>query len=395
MAELITYQDVIDHLIMYSRGSNADAEQRDVRRAALNAYRAVLQEKDWLLHLKHDRITLDAPYSTGTLTYDHTGGASERLVTFSTALSSAAQGWAKFGTLKIANVLHRVATYESTTTVTLDDKINPGADVDAGTSFTLFRNSYPLPSDCRRVNTMNDEARFWQLRYMEPEEWLAIERIWNSSGTPWAWTVMRDPHNYAQFTVRFAGYPNAVESMDYMYQGHGRDLKYNGYDTVATVGTVSVSSGSDAVTGSSTTFTADMVGSIMRFSTDTTTAPTGLGDLNPYGDQRTIAAVGSTTSITLSAAISNTAGYTATKYTISDPVDVDQGLINMVLRRAEMELNITRGDKRLSQSQSLYHNALIRARELDSRILEARSKGGGPTSPWTNWAQRSGYTSPT
>ena len=78
MAEpnVLTFQDVLDHLADFFGGGAQDVEQRLLRRAVVNAYQRLIGERSWQYLYGQARINLVANYNTGTLTYTHTGGAS-------------------------------------------------------------------------------------------------------------------------------------------------------------------------------------------------------------------------------------------------------------------------------------------------------------------------------
>ena len=79
--ELFTYQDALEHLEAHTLGGAMDAERRDFRSAVLGAYTDLASRYDWLYYHTEHEIRMEAQYSTGTISYDHTGGAHERMVT--------------------------------------------------------------------------------------------------------------------------------------------------------------------------------------------------------------------------------------------------------------------------------------------------------------------------
>lgn len=360
---LSTAQDAIDNLSIISGGGATNPEQRDLRLAVVSAYRSLSTLCDWNFYKRAYRLHLSAPYSTGTCSYDHTGGAHERLVTFSTALSSTVQSWVANGKLLIGNVLHEVAALKSSTTVTLAEALNPGQDVSA-TSFTLLRTSYDMPGDfCGAFDPINEQTQGYC--YVTPQEFIAHERVNPTTTGPLYWTIMPSENSYGTWALRVHGYPTEFGTLDFCYQGRGRPIRYTGYETNNRVGTVTISAGSTTVTGSSTAFSSGMIGSILRVSSDTATAPTGLGDLNPWAEQKVITAVASTTSLTVDSAFSS--AYTATMYTISDPLDVDESLYDLLLATADVELARIRRHERLGECIALQKKRLRQAMENNAK----------------------------
>ena len=364
---LNVFQDAVDHLADFLGGSAMDAEQRIVRKAIQNAYNRFTNERSWQYLYTHGRINLVDSYSTGTMTFDLTGGAHERLVTFSTALSTAVQSWAKFGRILLqdatsgAELVYDIDDYKTTTTVTLKEGLCPTGDVSA-TEFTLYRNVYPLPADFRRLSEPVPEWQFnaW---YIPPQEWMFLERHEHAEGSPMAWTIMPDPDKNGGYAIFVYPYPDENETLDFIYQRYARTMKYTGYESAARTGTITVSASSTAVTGSGTSWTSDMAGSYMRF-INGTTVPDGLGGLNPFSEQRKIRSVTTTTALVLDTAVDN--AYTAKAFCISDPVDVPDPFWEPFCRCCEWQLAMTGRIKDVDAKFGYYQAALRRAFELDA-----------------------------
>jgi hypothetical protein len=89
-------------------------------------------------------IATVAPYSTGTVAYDHTGGANERQLTLS---SGTWPSWAASGVVIIDDTWYEVDTRVSNSIVTLDATNNPGADISAGETYRLVQVEYDLPTN--------------------------------------------------------------------------------------------------------------------------------------------------------------------------------------------------------------------------------------------------------
>ena len=378
-AFLSTYGDLCDVLCTTTGGGATSPEQKDVRLAAFRAYQHFASLSDWAYYKRAYRIHMAAPYSTGTLTYTHTGGSSERLVTFSTALSSTVQGWVASGKLVINDVVHEVESYKTTTTVTLSESLNPGANVAAGTSFTLYRTSYDMPGDFRGAWDPTDEDALTSL-YVPPERWHLLERIEPNTTTPWHWTILPSENSYGCWSLRVHGYPSAAESLDFMYQGRPRPIRYTGYETNSRAGTVTISADSTTVTGTSTAFSSGMIGSLIRVSSDTSNFPTGMGDLNTWAEQKVITAVASTTSLTVDSAFDS--AYTATKYTISDPLDVDEDLYELLVASAELEFAKIRRHDRIGICIGVYKSARTTALENNSKRRASQQANAPIFMPW-------------
>jgi hypothetical protein len=96
----------------------------------------------WSVYEAEYFLRVEAAYSTGTIAYDHTGGVVERLVTLTDGT------WpdeVQHYRIVIDGDHYPIERRVSDTTLTLQPSENPGADVAAGTSYQVYRQSYPLP----------------------------------------------------------------------------------------------------------------------------------------------------------------------------------------------------------------------------------------------------------
>lgn len=89
-------------------------------------------------------LTTQAPYSTGTIAYDHTGSANEREITLT---SGTWPSWAADGSITIKATTYAVETRTSNSIILLADGDNPGADIASGTSYELGRQDMDLADD--------------------------------------------------------------------------------------------------------------------------------------------------------------------------------------------------------------------------------------------------------
>lgn len=368
--QLFTYKDLIDHLVDYI-GSNASKEAvRDARRAAQDGCRELASAHSWSYYMQRGRIVTSDDYTTGTLAYDHTGGAYERMVTLTTGTWPS---WAALGQLVIDNVVYQVAERKSDSIITLTYAHNPGEDVAAGETYTLYRDSYPMPSDFQAAGDFLNAANSLWLHYVEPNEWMKRQRVYHGVASPCMYTFTSDENYMGSMAVRFFPPPDDDYPMDFLYKRRPRQLYYDEYST----GTATNTAASTTVTGTGTSWTDRMIGSVLRLSASTTVAPTGLAGGNPYDVERVITAVASTTSLTVDASITD--AHSAVKYAISDPVDVEDGsMLTALLRCCEKQSVIIRHMKNANVAGPAYRDALIQARESDSRYMGRRVAGGMP-----------------
>jgi hypothetical protein len=302
----LTYYDAVEALIVSSFGGPQDAEQRDIRTAIHRAYDELTTIRDWSYYHVHGRVILQAPYGTGTVT---SSGATVTLTggTWPT--------WAASGAyLKVGEEICRVASRTSGSVVVLDSDLAFKADV-TGASYTLYRSVYPLPDDFRNLDEPSDEYNWWSGLYVTPDQAMKIERVSNSSGEPYHWTLIKDPDS-SGWAIKVVGYPTGTQTLDFTYRRTARPIRYSGHEAALRQGTLARST--TTVTGTGTAFSSAMVGSVLRIG-DTTNIPGPIESLTPRVSEAKITAVASATSITTDA--SGTVAST-TKYLITDPLDL-------------------------------------------------------------------------
>jgi hypothetical protein len=366
---LTTYKDVVRHLIDFM-GANVDEQAvRDCRRAVQSAYREFANAARWSYYYQNGQITTSASQTDGTIAYDHTGGAAERLVTLT---DETWPSWAAYGHIVIDNVPYRIATRESSTTLTLSPRSNPGADVAAGTSYTLYRNTYPMPLDFisadRFASTSGQSPTYCHPSTITQQVRLAI-----SPATPWNYSFIGDDNYVGSMAVVFWPPPDAAITYDFMYQRRPRALVYENEST----GTVTVTADSAVVTGSGTAFKSAHEGSVLRISPNSTDEANGLVYATPFSAERLVTTYTSATQLTADSTFSES--LSGVKYSISDPIDIEDGLmLEAFLRCCEKQVDVQRNRKPADRdyAERAYREALIRARETDSRSFATRQAGG-------------------
>ncbi len=117
-----------------------------------------------------------------------------------------------------------------------------------------------------------------------------------------------------------------------------------------------------------------MVGSVIRFSA-TTAPPTSLVmGTNVAAFESVVSAWVSPTSLVITDLANAT--YTATGYSVSDPIDIEQGaMLNAYLRCVEKYIGMSRTLKDKPSAAKQYDVALAEAKSADSRSFANRSAG--------------------
>ncbi|SIO37942.1 hypothetical protein SAMN05444166_4229 [Singulisphaera sp. GP187] len=369
-----TFQDIIDHGIDYLGGNPSDQVKRDCIRAALEQYRDLVNVHNWTYLYTQGRIVTSAAFTgdtdEATITYTHSGGTYDRMVTLSGAIWP---DWASNGFLRIGEAAYRVEERKSATVVTLTDTLNPGDDLPAGTRFMIYRDTYLLPDDYVAQDQALYERNFASMCYRHPREWLFDTRYVISQGEPSFFTITGDRAYPGRLVMRVFPWPSEAKSIDFIYKRRPRPLLTMREAT----GKITVTQGRNVVTGIGTVFSPKHVGSVIRISA-TAKPPLSLIMAGPADPQSAfesiVASYVSPTSVALQDPLD--ASYTAVGYVISDSIDVEPGaMLNAYHRGVEMHLGMNRTLKDKPSAAKQYLVALNEAKAADSRSFMGRSVG--------------------
>lgn len=361
---VLSFFDSLDHCRDFLKSDSSEATMRQCKRAVLEAYRTLTQERDWKYFLTQYTVQLAASYSTGTVAYT----SSSRTLTLTTGTWPT---WAAYGTVRISGVSYQVQTRTSSSALVLDANNCPVDDIASGTSYVIYRNVYTLPSNFRTlVGGVYDEQTASSLRYISPADWNRLDRATASSGNPLYYTVMSDPNLVGSKCIAFWPYPSAARTVQFIIARTPNPLLYTGYETAAIAGTVASTATDTAITGTGTSFAADMVGAFIRFSSGST-VPGGESDLNPYLEQKIIASRSSTTAIVTDSAMVNT--LSGVKCRITSYVDLRPSMIPAFLRCCEWQISIQKGLPSVNNAERLYLGALMQAKENDADVQVERA----------------------
>ncbi len=366
MAQLrmTTYKDVIDHLADYAGAAVGDQTERYCRRSIQLAYDDLPATHNWTYFFTRGRIATVAPQSTGTIQY--TNSTSTVTLTGATWPS-----WVTQGVIVINNIPYPIPSSPTSTTLVLTPGPNPGADIAAGTSYTLFQDTYRLPIDftsCDRVFNINNGQ---PLEYGHLADWLELQRIYRGPALPRLYGITGMPGFQGAMSMRIFPAPDNIYFLDFIYKRRPRQLNQITYST----GTASTTSGSTTVTGTGTTWTAQMVGSSFRLSAQgVADVPTGPGGAAPFFVERVVTGFTSATSLTLDADPAQTLNLV--QHAISDPVDIEEGaMLTFFYRECEKQLRIIRRMKPTDREDQQYMESMERAFEADNRSTEQRVVG--------------------
>lgn len=373
-----TYQDVVDHVCDVFDVDRTNRDLRLARTAVVSAYREMPFAASWSYFDRSLVVLTAASQTTGTVAYDHTGGAYERVVTLTDATWPT---WAASGTLLIGDVHYPIFARKSSTEVTLAENVNPGDDLSAGTTYTIYRNSYSLPSTFRRMLQVWDSSTELQLQQCEPGDTFASLRLaYQTPGDPIKYTVRSEGESPGGYGITLAPPPNTARRLELFYEAAPRPLSVEKYST----GTIAISSGGTTVTGTGTAWTSSHVGCVLRVGTSGSepTSIIGFRDdgstsntLNPAVFEAVVTEVASGTSLTIDTA--SNAAYTTIKYTLSDPIDIAQdAMFSAFLKRVEAEFaRMVKREDRAQWERDAFRATQL-AMEADSR--HANNSSGNP-----------------
>jgi hypothetical protein len=360
---LFTFFDLTESLWLKLGGSASGKDKMAYIAAAKEAMREFVGRHEWSYYYARMLVQTVASYATGTVAYDHTGGANERQLTLS---SGSWPDWIEDGWVVISNVPYEVESQVSSTIVTLSPLSNPGADVASGTSYKAYRDAYPLPSDF--VQLHSPFIDYVNQRGLVPgtaNQLLQHQRLLVSPGEPTVVSVYGDPNYAGRKAVVFSPPPSAARTYGALYRRRPRPLVIEKENT----GTISVTADSSAVTGTGTAFTSRHVGCVIRPGT-VSAEPSAL---NPATEERVITGYTSSTSVTVDAPWDDS--HTGVKFIISDPVDADQGYINPILRLAEEKLAGKRDRDTYLADKARLEQELLLAMEADGVYAVSRVMG--------------------
>lgn len=362
---LRTFRDAVYHCFRWTGSLPQESEISRARSAVLAAYRSLFFDHAWRYYMDDKRILLDADFTDGTLAYDHAGGASERLVTWTASDESALPDWTRYGKIRFSgdDVIYKVQERLSDTTCTLSSTHNPGSDVAAATSFTLFRTEYPL-TDVHKIHAIEDEDGLSAL-YVSPDEWLHYERTQWTSGPTFKWTITGAADLYGAMSLRVTGYPTERRSLDFLCVRRPRRLVVDGIADAWTDGTCTSATGT-TVEISGNTFNSEVVGAVVRFSRNSST-PTDVEEGNPFIDQRVITAASGGT-LTVDDTIDTDGVTVSTGYCVSDPVDVPEYLMDLFERWCEAEYARRAAPERYREAKAALLDARKQARIRDTFV---------------------------
>lgn len=363
----LTYDDLLDYLSGYIGKDASKSGASALRAAAQAGIRELQGHHDWSYYRTLGRVNTVAPYSTGTVAFDYTGGSSELLLTLS---GGTFPTWLADGIVIINGVPYDVDERLSGTTATLTTASNPGEDVAAGTEYVACREEYALPSYFDRIGntviSLSGDAN--KLCYSDPQNLVLARRDNPTTGRPSHFSVIGSSANDGTMVMRLWPFPDAAYTIDFDYRRRPRAVKIAGERT----GLVTITASSTAITGTNTSFNSTMAGSIIRIGrAGDKDPPTGLSGTSPALFEGVLDTYTSATSFSLTTAADQS--ITRAPYIISDPIDVELGSMETALYRlCENAIRQRTRMAPIAGEMAEMMRALAAARDEDSRYYGNR-----------------------
>jgi hypothetical protein len=364
-AELVTYQDAVERVLAHWDRHNDGRDAYFARSAVAEALRKIAQY-GWKWYRGTLLLTTTASYSTGTVEYTH----STRTLTLSDGTWPAL---AALGRVLIDDNVYSVESRTSDTAIVLRTDENPGANVDAGTSYTWFRDQYRLPPDVIELGEPKDNERatggpdlvqFGLDRRLSA----SVVRTYEPETYPWAYAIERDRRAAGKSLVLVPP-PKTARTYAMASRWLPRPLNVERYNT----GTITVTSTGTTATGTGTSWSSKHVGCVLRISENSRLPTSQYGarsndlsldmEVNAPSVTRMVTAVGGATSLTLDAAPG--VALTGKAYTLSDPIDIDWNVCGIYWDRM-VEYLFARNQMGIAgETLSMY------ARQMNQAFLEA------------------------
>lgn len=370
-----TAHDLQDQLIDFLGADPGENAVRIARRAMGQAMREFATAARWVYLIVAGRLFMNGQYATGTIAFQAGSGTFPNEVTLTPdpVLGGAWPAWARYGYLRINNIVSKVASVVSSTLLQLETPLTYAADQAAGTGFTLYRDTYTLPADFVMGENMMAETIWGALQYIPPAQWAAWVRFRESYGVPQFYTLMGDPDVPGLLCVRIFPFPDQDATLDFMYSRKPREMRV--FDLSTGTATVDAINAPTTITLSQSVLSAANVGAVIRLSS-TGSTPDGIDGLNPAVYEGNIVAVPSATTCTVDAAVPTS--FAGVAYRVSDPIDLeDFAMLTAYVRCAEKHCAQQRLMKNAGQAAQAYDAALVVAKEADARIQARRSAGPG------------------
>lgn len=371
---MFTLGDLSKSLRAYVGNDASETKTAAAKRAAVAGLRLLSSYRNWSYYQTIGRITTVAQQSLGTVAYDHTGGAYERMLTLTPDTTEIWPTWSQYGTVVIANVAYDVDVRKSSTVITLKETSNPGADVAALTTYRIYRARFPMPSDFVSsdqpiVGDGGEPLSLFQLR-----DWVLRRSRNDGDGQPREYCFVGNGSGGTDVIVWPP--PDAIYPLEFLYR---RKPTQPTLDEESR-GKLTITSSSSAAVGSSTQFDTSHIGCVLRVSRNGT-PPTAPDGANPAVFETTVTGIISAVGLNLTDAA--TASFQNVAYTLSSPLDVEDGpMWDLLIQKCRKELRIETRMNLTNEELQAYNEAVVAACGDDGGKPKERRVAGMAGSPY-------------
>lgn len=371
--EYMALNDLVERLVERAGINRSEGSNKLVTRAIQDTIRALPNKHEWSYFQRTIRFVSSASVAF-TADYDYTGGASERLLTITSAETFPSD--ADSGEIFFNSMWYKVERRISSTTVSLRADSCPVEDF-TGQSIVWARSTYPLPRRMTRVHTLvcRDEG-IVPLFYLPPQDFFAsIMLNWGSVGGPIRYTIQPDGLS-GETGVVLSPPPSAARTFEAnvtVSPAIPTVLKIAGDDGA-------ISSGTNVFTSATASFNDRILGSMLRISVDS-----AVPDQYGAAFKAFVTRVISPTSVELSEYCPTS--YSGKVYLISSPIDIDSdSMLNYV--EAESFAQFCRNHKH----ESLQLAQTVAAQDLREAIIaDQRTNKIRVFDPYRYWPGDFGY----
>lgn len=356
------FKDLIDHARDWAGMPVGQGNSRLIYQAVQSAVRECEYARPWQFMRRYGRVSLDVPYSTGTIDYDDTGGAYERMVVLT---GGTWPSWAADGVLEVDGKSYFVERRISDTVLTLVPDLKPDGDF-SGKQYRLNHVIYQLPSDFAQGGTLYVDQSWFRMQVIRLDEWMQLYHLGGfRAGLPFFVAFGQDQRHPGRFAMFISPVALGGQKIDFMYQASLRQLRAAGEGPPDNVGTIDISG--TTVTGTGTDFRPWHKGCLLRVGWNSNKPPTGWNGDNPPAEELEVLSVDSSTQLTLKSAPSQ--NYTGAAYLLTDPVDVPPSFQNLLYRAVERQMNQAfQLGKEPRQLDREFQRAFLQAAENDAAV---------------------------
>lgn len=311
--EIFTLHDLVHRLTLRAALNGSDREKALIVRAIQDAIRGLPAKRDWNYFKRQSRLTTTASFSP-TCTYDHTGGAYERLLTITSDHTWPTD--ASYGEIYITGTPYRIERRISDTVATLESDFTLSEDF-AATEVSWERNAYLFSREITTVHHMHNVTNDRVIAYVPTSEFQSVSYTRWGTGVTTHFTWQNRGSRFGSTELILLPSPKNAEVFEVTATVNPHIPKvelFSGEDGV-------VEAASSTLTSATGGFTTKHIGAIVRVGRSAVEPTYFNGD--DWEFQAFVTAVTSTT-LTLSepCTVTGTRGFS-----ISSPADFDSAVM--------------------------------------------------------------------